>query len=95
MTPDDAFEIFALRTSVFYLEQQIDEEELDDRDRDEATTHLWIRDGRGAAAYLRVVENPHPQPGDRDARRLIGRVVRRVFRTWACIAPRGGNTPLV
>lgn len=80
MTPDDAFEIFALRTSVFYLEQRIDEEELDERDRDESTLHVWIRDDRGVASYLRVLLNDEPRPGDADARRLIGRVVTRADR---------------
>lgn len=80
MTPDDAFEIFALRTSVFYLEQRIDEEELDERDRDPSTLHVWVRDERGVASYLRVLENAEPQPGDTDARRLIGRVVTRADR---------------
>ncbi len=80
MTPDDAFEIFALRTSVFYLEQRIDEEELDDRDRDPSTLHVWIRDDSGVASYLRVLLNDEPRPGDADARRLIGRVVTRADR---------------
>ena len=80
MTLDDAFEIFALRTSVFYLEQRIDEEELDERDRDESTLHIWIRDDRGVASYLRVLLNDEPRPGDADARRLIGRVVTRADR---------------
>lgn len=80
MTADDVFEIAALRTSVFYLEQKIDEEELDERDREESTRHVWVRDDRGAAAYLRVIENATPQPGDQDARRLIGRVVTRADR---------------
>lgn len=80
MTPDDAFEIFSLRTSVFYLEQRIDEEELDARDREPTTQHVWLADDRGVASYLRVIENATPQPGDADARRLIGRVVTRADR---------------
>lgn len=47
LSRDDVFEIARLRTEVFYLEQRIDEEELDDRDRDETTEHLWITDERG------------------------------------------------
>ncbi|KRF32990.1 hypothetical protein [Yonghaparkia sp. Soil809] len=80
MTPDDAFEIVALRTSVFSLEQRIDEEGLDARDRDESTLHVWIRDDAGVASSLRVLENDEPRPGDADARRLIGRVVTRADR---------------
>jgi ElaA protein len=74
---DEFFEIARVRTEVFFLEQRIDEEELDDRDREETTDHLWIADHRGVAAYLRVVADPLPANGNRDARRLIGRVVTR------------------
>lgn len=80
LSRDDVFEIARLRTEVFYLEQRIDEEELDDRDRDETTEHLWITDERGVAAYLRVIHDQAPHAGNRDARRLIGRVVTRADR---------------
>lgn len=67
-----------MRTSVFFLEQRIDEEELDDRDRDETTQHVWVADPSGAVlSYLRVVVDAEPQPGNGGARRLIGRVVTR------------------
>ncbi|MBR21576.1 MAG: GNAT family N-acetyltransferase [Leifsonia sp.] len=74
---DEFFEIARVRTEVFFLEQRIDEEELDERDREETTEHVWISDDRGVAAYLRVVVDEQPQEGNRDARRLIGRVVTR------------------
>lgn len=74
---DEFFEIARVRTEVFFLEQRIDEEELDERDREETTEHVWISDDRGVAAYLRVVVDAQPQEGNRDARRLIGRVVTR------------------
>ncbi len=77
LTLDEFFEIASLRTTVFFLEQRIDEEELDARDREESTQHLWIPDAQGVASYLRVIENAVPAEGDRDARRLIGRVVTR------------------
>lgn len=80
LTRDEFFEIARLRTEVFFLEQRIDEPELDERDRDESTEHVWIADERGTAAYLRVVVDDVPQPGNRDARRLIGRVVTRADR---------------
>ena len=70
---DEFFEIARVRTEVFFLEQRIDEEELDERDREETTEHVWISDDRGVAAYLRVVVDEQPQEGNRDARRLIGR----------------------
>jgi len=77
---DEFYEIARLRTEVFFLEQRIEEEELDDRDREESTEHVWIADDRGVAAYLRVVVDAAPQVGNRDARRLIGRVVTRADR---------------
>jgi ElaA protein len=80
MTLDEFFEIARVRTEVFFLEQRIDEEELDERDREATTEHFWIPDDRGVAAYLRVVVDAQPQEGNRDARRLIGRVVTRADR---------------
>lgn len=77
LTRDEFFELARLRTEVFFLEQRIDEPELDDRDRDESTEHVWIADDHGPAAYLRVIVDDTPEPGNRDARRLIGRVVTR------------------
>lgn len=78
ISADEFFEIAAVRTSVFFLEQRIDEEELDDRDRDETTEHVWIAEPDGAVlSYLRVVVDAEPQPGNGGARRLIGRVVTR------------------
>lgn len=88
LTLDEFFELARLRTEVFFLEQRIDEPELDERDRDESTEHLWIADERGPAAYLRVVVDATPQPGNRDARRLIGRVVTRADRRGAGLARR-------
>jgi ElaA protein len=80
LTRDEFFELAQLRTEVFFLEQRIDEPELDERDRDESTEHVWITDEHGPAAYLRVIVDDEPQPGNRDARRLIGRVVTRADR---------------
>ena len=65
-----------LRTDVFFIEQKIDEEELDYRDLEPTTIHYWIADDAGlAAAYLRVIEDV--EASHLDARRLIGRVVVR------------------
>jgi ElaA protein len=78
LTIDELYSFIKLRTDVFFVEQRIDEEELDNRDQEPATEHLWIADAAGAAAYLRVLEDP--QPEHRDARHLIGRVVVRADR---------------
>ncbi|MCU1422652.1 MAG: family N-acetyltransferase [Microbacteriaceae bacterium] len=78
LTTDELYSLLKLRTDVFFVEQRIDEEELDWRDSEPATEHLWIADDRGTAAYLRVIEDA--EPSFRDARRLIGRVVVRADR---------------
>jgi ElaA protein len=78
LTTDELYAFMKLRTDVFFVEQRVDEEELDNRDQETATEHLWIADDRGTAAYLRVLLDP--RPSHRDARRLIGRVVVRADR---------------
>lgn len=88
LSRDDVFELARLRTEVFFLEQRIDEPELDERDRDASTEHVWIADELGPAAYLRVIVDDTPQPGNRDARRLIGRVVTRADRRGEGLARR-------
>lgn len=77
LTTDELFDIVVLRTDVFYVEQRIDEQDFDALDRDAATVHCWIPDGRGAAAYLRVVALPVPESG---ASRSFGRMAVRVDR---------------
>jgi ElaA protein len=75
LSTDELYSFLKLRTDVFYIEQKIDESELDDRDREPTTQHYWIADDAGTAAYLRTLldaESTHL-----DARRVIGRVVVR------------------
>lgn len=88
MSLDEFFEIARVRTEVFFLEQRIDDEELDDRDREENTEHVWIADERGVAAYLRVIADAEPEKGNRDARHLVGRVVTRADRRGEGLARR-------
>ncbi len=78
LTTSELYALLKLRTDVFFLEQRIDEEELDDRDQESATEHYWIADAAGTAAYLRVLLDP--VAGHLDARRIVGRVVVRVDR---------------
>ncbi|MES2094547.1 MAG: GNAT family N-acetyltransferase [Actinomycetota bacterium] len=78
LTREELYSILKLRTDVFFVEQRIDEEELDNRDQEPTTEHLWIADAAGTAAYLRVlVDN---QPAHLDARLTFGRVVVRADR---------------
>lgn len=85
MSKDDVFDMVVLRTDVFYVEQRINEQDFDDADRDERTLHLWIRDGDGIAAYLRVVELVVPEQG---ASRTFGRVAVRSDRRGEGLARR-------
>jgi ElaA protein len=74
LTIDELYSILKLRTDVFFVEQRIDETELDGRDREPETIHLWIPAPRGGvAAYLRILTNPEPEY--LDANTVIGRVV--------------------
>jgi len=75
LTTDELYALLKLRTDVFFVEQRIDETELDDRDQEPTTEHLWIADESGIASYLRVIVDA--EPSHRDARRLFGRVVTR------------------
>lgn len=61
-----AYLLWQLRESVFVVEQECPYLELDGRDLEPATRHLWVDDD-GPVAYLRVLADP-------DGRR-IGRVV--------------------
>ena len=78
LTTAELYSFLKLRTDVFFVEQRIDEEELDNRDQEPTTQHLWIADEAGTAAYLRIIVDA--EPGHRDARRLFGRVATRIDR---------------
>jgi ElaA protein len=88
LTLDEFFEIARLRTEVFYLEQRIDDIELDDHDRAASTEHWYLSDDSGVASYLRVLVHEAPQAGDRDARHVIGRVTTRADRRREGLARR-------
>ena len=75
LTTDELYSFLKLRTDVFFVEQKVDEEELDNRDQEPTTQHLWIADEKGAAAYLRIIVDAEPE--FRDARTTFGRVAVR------------------
>jgi ElaA protein len=75
LTTDELYAFLKLRTDVFYLEQRVDDTELDDRDRESTTEHYWISDDSGTVAYLRTLLDD--EPSHRNARRLVSRVVVR------------------
>jgi len=78
LSTTELYAILKLRTDVFFIEQKIDEEELDWRDTEPETEHFWLMDDAGVASYLRVIVDAEPE--HLDARRLIGRVVTRADR---------------
>ena len=78
LTTSELYSFVKLRTDVFFVEQKVDEEELDNRDQEPGTRHYWISDGQGCAAYIRLLLNAEPE--HLDAKRIIGRVVVRADR---------------
>jgi len=52
------YDLLRLRVDVFVVEQTCPYPELDGRDLEPGTEHLWIEDGRGPRAYLRVLPEP-------------------------------------
>ena len=100
MTKDEFFDIASLRSEVFFVEQRIDERDLDDTDRASSTLHVWIPGDDGVAAYLRMVTLDEPQYG---ARRSFGRFAVRSSRRGeglarqlvASVLERYGHEPLV
>lgn len=86
LTTRELYAILKLRTDVFFVEQRVDEEELDGRDLEPATEHYWFADDDGCAAYLRVLRDEVAQ--HRDAHLVIGRVVVRSDRRGEGLAKR-------
>ena len=74
-TPRDVLDFAKLRTDVFFLEQHINEEEIDTWDADEQTVHLWVRDGETMVGYARIVTRDDPADDDRGVRVSLGRLV--------------------
>ncbi|GAA4898409.1 ElaA protein [Stackebrandtia albiflava] len=61
------YTLLRLRVAVFVVEQECPYQELDGRDTDPETRHLWIARDGGVAAYLRLLS-------DREGGYRIGRV---------------------
>ena len=71
LDPRTAYELWRLRIDVFVVEQECTYPELDGRDLEPTTRHLWVDGGDHPAAYLRLLRDP-------DGVARIGRVcVRR------------------
>ncbi|MFC4021871.1 GNAT family N-acetyltransferase [Micromonospora sp. GCM10011542] len=61
-------DLLKLRIDVFVVEQNCPYRELDGRDVEPGTRHLWLTDGGAPLAYLRILADP-------DGTARIGRVV--------------------
>jgi predicted GNAT family N-acyltransferase len=66
LTPFEVYALCRLRVDVFVVEQQCPYPELDGRDVEPATLHLWFEDEGGVSATIRVLDD--------GATRAIGRV---------------------
>lgn len=91
LTVDQLLQIYKLRVAVFVVEQNCPYQEVDDADR--TAWHLWLEDGDGIAAYLRLL------PGERPEELIIGRVIsarrgqglgRRILEEGIALARRKG-----
>lgn len=69
LAPEVLYALLKLRVDVFVVEQKCAYPELDGRDTEPDTRHVWLADGDGTpAAYLRILAEP-------GGTRRIGRVV--------------------
>ncbi len=66
LTTRQLHDILRLRVDIFVVEQECAYPEIDGRDAEPGTEHLWIEVGDELAAYLRVLEG--------DGHAIIGRV---------------------
>ncbi len=67
LTPPVLYALLRLRVDVFVVEQRCPYPELDGRDTEPGTRHVWITEDGAPVAYLRMVEEP-------DGAARIGRV---------------------
>jgi ElaA protein len=68
LDPLTLYRLLELRVAVFVVEQACPYPELDGRDHEPATIHLWLERDARPEAYLRVLQEP-------DGTARIGRVV--------------------
>ena len=73
LTLQQLYAFLELRVAVFVVEQECPYQEIDGRDLEPETEHVWIEDESGVAAYIRILSDREHGP---DARR-VGRVVTR------------------
>lgn len=69
----EVYAIAKLRSEVFYREQHVEDDELDWRDVEDGTTHVFIAEGRRVVAYLRILHEGDDATGG--PWRSVGRMV--------------------
>jgi len=69
LTASQLQELLALRAAVFVVEQECIYLDVDGRDLENGTEHLWFEDGSGITAAVRIIDEP--------GGRRLGRVVTR------------------
>ena len=79
LSPAILHDLFALRQAVFVVEQNCVYPDLDGRDVEPETEHVWTADQQGPTAYLRVLTEP-------DGSARIGRVCTRIDARGAGLA---------
>ena len=80
LTPFEVYGLCRLRVDVFVVEQECPYPELDGRDLEPATVHLWLESGGEVAATIRVLDD--------GASRAIGRVATAVTHRGQGLAAR-------
>jgi ElaA protein len=59
LSPATLYAVLKLRVDVFVVEQRCPYPELDGRDAEPGTRHVWLADGDAPLAYLRILDEPH------------------------------------
>lgn len=71
LAPRTAYLLWQLRERVFVVEQECAYLDLDGRDLEPGTCHLWMEDDGVPVAYLRVLDDPEVRDGARIGRVLV------------------------
>lgn len=69
LTVYELFEIYKLRSAVFVVEQKCIYQDIDDADKN--AYHVFLKDGDGIQAYLRVLSAEHSGHGEA----MLGRII--------------------
>jgi len=74
LSTPELYALLALRVEIFVVEQTCPYQEIDGRDLDPDTVHLWLSDSEGVTSSIRLVTDPN---GDIRLGRVVTRTNRR------------------